>query len=75
MRFRAGEEYTKSGEITLDARCVETDEWEPCADLIQGLYLYEVAHWLMPGPRQIAAFGALVLLLYLRAGVINHIEI
>jgi hypothetical protein len=74
MGFCASEEFTESGEITLDARCVETAEWEPRADLIQGLYLHEAAHRLMPGHRHNAAFGALVLLLYLRTGVTNHIE-
>ena len=64
--------YTEIGEVVLDARLVETALWEPRADLIQAVYLHEVAHRLMPeGYGHGAAFGAMSLVLHLRAGKTN----
>lgn len=67
--------FTEQGEVVLDERCVERAEWEPRADLIASLYLHEAAHRLMPGSGHNAAFFALVLVMYLRAGTVSNIPL
>jgi hypothetical protein len=67
--------FTEQGEVVLDERCVERAEWEPRADLITSLYLHEAAHRLMPGSGHNAAFFALVLVMYLRAGTVSDIQL
>jgi len=74
LGFCSFAEHTEFGEIVMDARLVEAAEWQPRSDWIQFVYLHEVAHRLMPGACHNGAFGAMVLLLYFRAGVANEIE-
>ncbi|MDD7810557.1 hypothetical protein, partial [Ralstonia solanacearum] len=68
LGFCAPSDTTESGEVVIDARCVERSEWEPQPELITSIYLHEAAHRLLPNYGHTAAFFAMVLVLYLRAG-------
>lgn len=60
---------TERGEVVIAKRLVETALVKPKASHIQSIYLHEVAHRLTPSAWHNAAFSAMALVLYLRAGI------
>lgn len=69
LGFCVPSDCTESGEVVIDVRCVERAEWEPQPELITSIYLHEATHRLLSGHGHTAAFFAMVLVLYLRAGI------
>ncbi|MFC4518824.1 hypothetical protein [Cupriavidus pinatubonensis] len=66
---------TERGEVVMAKRLVETTLIKPKASHIQSVYLHEVAHRLTPDAWHNAAFSAMTLVLYLRAGVTDGAEL
>ncbi|KAI3606252.1 hypothetical protein D8I24_2095 [Cupriavidus necator H850] len=69
-------EYTEQGEIVIGRYLVEPAVRQPRHSAILSTYLHEAAHRLLPDQHHHnAAFGAMMLVLYLRAGSIDGADL